>query len=142
YIIQYSSSMNVTSTDRFLFKFQSYIDSNLATNDTLSTVLLYGMTYIPVILNILLVIIALKNRSEFYDNLFLKVVLNSQIIGTLLLSFFISIGAVIMGNRIETFLGIGSSFILTKIIINLKGKNRLMYVYLIMYLLIYILFQF
>jgi hypothetical protein len=139
--IELTSKMTIDSTDRILYKFQSYIDSGFDVS-IFQNFLLYSMWYLPIILNIFVILFSLKDRELIYGNQFLKLLLNSQIIGSLIFVFFSTIGATLMANRIEFMLGIGSAFLLKEIIVKLKGKYRIMFLLVVMYLLIYLVIQF
>ncbi|KRG15754.1 hypothetical protein ACA30_03990 [Virgibacillus soli] len=141
-IITLTNSMEVNNTDRILYKFQRYIEANYEVDSFLQGFFLYSTWYLPIILNIIIVLVAISNYKDICKNDFLKILLNSQILASLIFVFFWAMDSTILARRIEFTLSIGNFFILKEIIINLKGKNRLLYIFILMYLITFMIFQF
>ncbi|MBO0991440.1 EpsG family protein [Bacillus sp. SD088] len=141
-ILTITNNMDISNTDRILYKFQRYIDANYEVDSFLQGLFLYSTWYLPIFLNIILIVVAISYYKDICKSDFLKILLNSQILASLIFIFFWAMDSTILARRIEFTLSIGNFFILKEIIINLKGKNRLLFVFILMYLITFMIFQF
>lgn len=95
----------------------------------LHRILLYIRVSIPFILNLYYIFLSLKNISLAKKNNLFTVLLNSQIIGSLLMIFFTSIGAYTLGMRLNFLFSIGFFLLIKFNLFDSELRNR-KYIYL------------
>ncbi|MGG1397347.1 EpsG family protein [Bacillus salipaludis] len=101
-------------------------------------ILLSIMSYFPLIFNVIFIILGL-NKSKLIDkDNFIRLLLNSQIIGSLVAVFFIVLNASTLGLRVNFLLSVGN-FILMKDIIFIYYKNskRMLFTFTVFSLIFY-----
>lgn len=116
-------NINRQETMTIILKVQGYIDTDFLSTDTYINTLLNLIMFMPIILNILIAIWGQKILVNVKDNFFL-VLLNAQIIGTILSLFLMAVGANIAGYRMDFFLSIGNFILISYIIEHYKGRAK------------------
>lgn len=89
-------------------------------------ILLSIITYFPLIFNITFIFLGLKNIKTIEKNEFSRLLLNSQIIGSLIAIFFIILNADTLGMRLNFLLSIGNFLLVKEIIFNCYRNGKIM----------------
>jgi len=141
FIIDFVYNLPINSLNRIYLKLQNYIDNRYDIDSFLKGFLLYSRWFFPIVLNLAIILVLLYSNQIYQKNLFIKLLTNSQIYGSFIFIFLWNIGAPIMARRLEFTLSVGSFFILKEILAHQKGKNKYIYIFIILYLLIYNLLE-
>lgn len=120
-----------------LVRFQSYLlyyDESYIYHSTLHSVLLFLIQYGKVFFYITIIFLAMKYK-ELQKNKFNKVLLSSQIIGSIILFICIMYDSTQMGLRLNFLLSIGSFILLKEVLFKYyKGNKTLPFIFLIIFL--------
>ncbi|KAA0955535.1 EpsG family protein [Sporosarcina sp. ANT_H38] len=128
-------------TSPILIKFQYYLvyssdDINFMNN--LHEVLWYLFTYSIVVLIVVVNILALRYRKSIEQDKFYFLLLNSQIIGSILVLVLTAFNAENFGLRLNYLFSMGSFFIVKELIFKyLTKKNQIVFILFIIYLCLY-----
>lgn len=141
FVVDFVNNLPINTLNRIFLKLQNYIDSSYDIDSFLKGFLLYSRWFFPIVLNLAVIFILLYSNQIYQKNLLIKLLTNSQIYGSFIFIFLWNIGATIMARRLEFTLSIGSFLLLKEILTRQKGKNRYIYIFIILYLLIYNLFE-
>lgn len=136
-IVDYIMLLNIDSTNRFLFKIQSYIDSAFDSTNFLDSLLMNLMLYLPKLFNFIIIILALLYFKDTMKKKFNSLLLKAQILGTLIFLFLFTVGAETMAIRIELLLGLGSFILLKEMLVNAKKEKMYKFLLILTYFLIY-----
>ncbi|MCA1060855.1 EpsG family protein [Rossellomorea aquimaris] len=138
-LIGYMSSFNFTNP--ILWKLQFYLLYRSETYHYLNglhEILLFLMSYTIVFFNIIINLIGLKMREVIVKDNFYNLLLNSQIIGTIMVLVFSIFDASTLGLRLNFLFSIGSFFIIKQIIFNNLIKRKLiMFIFVVLFLCLY-----
>jgi EpsG family len=128
-------------TNPILWKLQFYLVYRTETYVYLNGLhhfLLFLMSYTIVAFNFAVNIIALKMKKVFDDDDFYRLLLNSQIIGSILVVVCIIFDAATLGLRLNFLFSIGSFFVVKHIIFNNVIKKKLtMFLFVTLFLAFY-----
>lgn len=104
----------------------------------LHRILLLIMNYFPILFNIFYIFLALKKIKWVEKDTFYRLLLNSQIIGSLLAIFFMTLNAETLGYRLNFLLGIGSFLLVKELIFNYyKDKKLILFIFTVLSLVLY-----
>lgn len=138
-IIEYFST--TTFTKPIMWKLQYYLiysQERYVYLNNVHEIMRLLMTYSIIVFNISVIIVALANRKVIETDMFYKLLLNSQIIGSILFFVFIAFDATTLGQRLNFLFTIGNFFIVKQLIFNKKIKHKLFpFVTIILFLCLY-----
>lgn len=134
------ADLNFTSPILIKFKYYFlYSTEKMELMNNLHVFLWYSLQYMPVIFVIMINMIAIYHVKEIKKDKFYYILLNSQIIGSILVVFFTAFDAHNLGLRINYLLSIGCFFIVKELMFkHVKGKDKtIFFVFSILFLIVY-----
>lgn len=122
----------------FLWKLIYYLKVDYSYISTLHKVLYNIMNYFPLLFNIVFIFLAVNKVEVLEKNNFYRLLLNSQIAGSLIAIFFIILGSSSLGLRLNFLFSIGNFLLVKEVIFNYYSNvQKPLYIFTILSLVFY-----
>jgi hypothetical protein len=109
---------------KFIYYLTYYNAEGYVYLGSLHRILLFIMSYFPVVFNIVFILLALNKIELIKRNPFYNLLLNSQIIGSLIVILFLIINASTLGLRLNFLFSIGNFFLVKEIIFSYYDTKK------------------
>ncbi|MGJ9458087.1 EpsG family protein [Oceanobacillus sp. CF4.6] len=137
YIVDYILLLEMDTANRFFLKLQGYIDSAYNPTTFIDSLTLNSMLYLPKLFNVIIIIILLIYYRHILRSEFNRLLLNAQILSSLIFTFFYFLGAETIALRLELLLGIGSFILLKEMLVFTKKDKIYKFMLMLLYFVIY-----